>query len=760
MQDSTPEIRPDYRDKVVGTAKYVTDLTVPGMVHARLLRSPHPHARIASIDASQAESLPGVLGVFSGRYLTPDFCAQTHWGLYFKDRPIIAKDVVRYAGEPVAAVIAETEAIAEDALELIDVEYEPLPFVTDGRSAMQKDAPLVHDRFDVLNDFYFRGGPKPVGGTNICNRYEFDQGDVDAAFASAHTVLEDTYTFPGIFHYAMEPHAVIADFRKDGLELWSNGQTPTAIQRVCADLFDLPVSSIRVHTPYVGGGFGGKASVKLDPLAAALSKYVGKPVKLQLGLMESMQTCRRVDTAITIKTAVDENGKLTARSIDVVANCGAYADTGPAIAIKAAIRAIGPYSFPNLRLRANAVYTNTVPAASFRSIGGPQGVWASESQIDDLAHAIGMDPVEFRRKNIAPRHGVIKADLRPIDVDVLEELNRAVDLMHEKCGQETPDRPRGVAVAATDPGILPIAGAIVRLSADGHITVSASTAELGQGARGAQRFIVARCLNQPIEKVEVLEPDTNHTPYDWGTGASRSTVIVGLAIEEACQQIRKQICEAVSSCMSVSEEQVELVPGGVKTNGEFLTFKEVLRRYQGITAGEFAALGRITPHSRQGSLAQAPVFWETAAGVCEIEVDEQTGQVNVHNVSLCADVGKVINPKAAKGQDEGAMIQGLGHTLTEQYVYEDGQIVNGSAFDYKVPTIDQTPSMHAALIENGDGPGPFGSRGMGEGAILPIAPAVANAIRRKYGVRIRTLPLTPEKVWRAINEPKEGASEV
>src|SRR5690606_1596661 len=243
--------------------------------------------------------------------------------------------------------------------------------------------------------------------------------------------------------------------------------------------------------------------------------------------------------------------------------------------------------------------------------------------------------------------------------------------------------------------------------------VSASTAELGQGARGAQRFIVARCLNQPIEKVEVLEPDTNHTPYDWGTGASRSTVIVGLAIEEACQQIRKQICEAVSSCMSVSEEQVELVAGGGKTNGEFLTFKEVLRRYQGITAGEFAALGRITPHSRQGSLAQAPVFWETAAGVCEIEVDEQTGQVNVHNVSLCADVGKVINPKAAKGQDEGAMIQGLGHTLTEQYVYEDGQIVNGSAFDYKVPTIDQTPSMHAALIENGDGPGPFGSRGMG-----------------------------------------------
>lgn len=749
------ETRPDYMEKVSGEARYVTDMVLPDMAYARIIRSPHPHARILSIECGQAKALTGVLGVFSGQDLTPQLCATTHWGLYFNDRPVIATEIARYAGEPVAVVIAESEAIAEDAIELIDIDYEVLPFVTEGKAALEADAPLVHENFDVLNDFYFRGGPKPVEGTNICHLYDYEQGKVDEAFENASRVLEDDYVFPGIYHYAMEPHAVIANYHDQGLELWSNGQTPTAIQRVCSEVFGLPITKVRVHTPYVGGGFGGKASVKLDPLAAALSRFVKRPVKLQLSLMESMQTCRRVDTVITIKTAVDHNGKLTARSIDVVANCGAYADTGPAISTKAAIRAIGPYVFENLRLRSRAVYTNTVPAASFRSIGGPQAVWACESQIDDMAHAIGMDPIEFRRHNLAPRHGVIKADLRPIDVDVGDELKHALALMESMSDSSDGAKLRGVAVAATDPGILPVGGAIVRLSADGHITVAATTAEIGQGARGVQRLIAARNLNQPLENVTVLEPDTQSAPYDWGTGASRSTVIIGLAIEDATRQIREQLQEAGSLAMGVELQDVQIVEGGVQIAKEFLSFKELLRRFQGLTAGEFSAIGRVTPYSKNGTLKQAPLFWETAAGVCEISVDEDTGQITVDNLTLCADVGKVLNMKSAEGQDEGAAMMGLGHTLTEQYVYEDGQIINGSAFDYKVPTIEQAPNMHTHFIENEDGPGPFGSRGMGEGSILPIAPAVANAIRTKYGVRIRSLPLTPEKVWRAIHLQKE-----
>ncbi len=756
MLNEKTEARADYQEKVTGEARFVTDLSVPGMVYARLIRSPHPHARIVAIDTAEAEALDGVLGVFSSAVWQPDFCVDERWGLYFKDRPLIAKDVARYAGEPVAAVIARSEAIAEDAIELVNIEYELLPFVVTGRDALDEDAPRVHEQFDVLNDYYFRGGPKPVAGSNICHLYEYEQGEPEQAFADAFKTVEETFSFPGIYHYAMEPHAVIADYRDDGLELWSNGQTPTAIQRVCSDVFGLAIGKIRVHTPYVGGGFGGKASVKLDPLAAALSKYVGRPVKLQLSSVESMQTCRRVDTEITIKTAVDANGKMVARHIDAIVNCGAYADTGPAIAVKAAIRAIGPYTIPNLRLRARAVYTNTVPAAAFRSIGGPQAVWASESQIDEMAYAINTDPVDFRRLNMAPRHGVIKADLRPIDVSVGEEMEEALKLMAHMKGPERADKPRGVAAAATDPGILPVGAAMVRLMADGRITVSVTTAEIGQGARGVQRIIASKCLNQPLGSVIIQEPDTQSAPYDWGTGASRSTVIIGLAIQDACEQITQQVKEAAAFVLELDAAAVELVEGGIEAKGQRLDFKELLRRFQGITAGEFAALGRVTPFSQGGKLRQAPLFWETAAGVCEISVDEQTGQINIEAIAMSTDVGKALNPKAAEGQDEGAAMQAIGHTLMEQYVYEDGQIINGTMFDYKVPTIEQTPLMHTHFIEHGDGPGPFGARGMGEGPILPVAPAVANALRKKYGVRIRSLPLTPEKVWRAIHHQEEN----
>ncbi|MCQ9617710.1 xanthine dehydrogenase family protein molybdopterin-binding subunit [Paenalcaligenes niemegkensis] len=756
MLENTTEVRADYKEKVSGDALYVNDIVRPGMVYARLLRSPLPHARILGIDKSEAEALPGVVGVFCGENLDEAFCKEIRWGLYFKDRPIIAKDVVRYVGEPVVAVIAVSEAIAEDAIELIDVDYDVLPSVTEMREAAKPDAPLLHDSFDALNNFYFHGGPKPVEGTNICHVYEYDQGDVDKAFAEAHTVMEEEFSFPGVNHYAMEPHGLIADYRDDQLELWSNGQTPTAIQRVCSTVFGIPLGKIRIHTPYIGGGFGGKASVKIEPLAVALSKFVRRPVKMQYGLVESMLTCRRVGTIITMKTAVDDQGKLIARSIDVIGNCGAYADTGPASTTKAAFRAIGPYTFENLRLRSRAVYTNTVPAASCRSIGGPQATWAAESQIDELAHAISMDPTEFRRRNLAPRHGVIKADLRPIDVCVRDEMEHALRLMDETMGAVTASSVRGMAVAATDPGILPISGAIVRLRSDGHITVSATTAELGQGARGVQRLLASRYLKQPISAVTALEPDTQSAPYDWGTGASRSTVMVGLAIEDACEQISQQVIEAATLALEVAPDDVEIVSGGVQAAGQFYDFATLLQRFQGISAGEFIAIGRVTPYSKNGTLRQAPLFWETSAGIVDIEVDESTGHIDVNAIALCVDAGKVLNPKAAIGQDEGAIVQGLGHTLTEQYVYEDGQLINGSAFDYKVPTIEQIPTMVSHTIENGDGPGPFGSRGMGEGAILPIAPAIANAIRNKYGVRIRSLPLTPEKVWLAINQKGKG----
>ncbi|MGE0874297.1 MAG: xanthine dehydrogenase family protein molybdopterin-binding subunit [Burkholderiales bacterium] len=750
------EARADYLEKVTGEACFASDVVVPGMLQGRILRSTMPHARIRSIDASAALAMPGVVAVLTGADIAG---ADAHWGLYLRDRPLIAIDRVRYVGEPVAAVAAVDEFTAEEALDAILVDYEPLPHVTDAAEAMQPGAPLVHEHMVTQKDYYFRGETKPLPGTNVFQHYEYAHGDVASAFAGAARVFDDRYTFPMVFHYAMEPHVVVADCRDDSLELWSCGQSPTAVQKVCAGLFGLPLARVRVHSPYVGGGFGGKASVKIDPLVAMLSRKARRPVRVCLSINESMLTCRRLSATVELKTAVDAAGRLLAKSVRVVMNGGAYADTGPAVAIKSAIRAIGPYRFPHLKLEAFAVYTNTVPGAAFRSIGGPQAVWATESQMDVIAAALGRDPVEYRLANMVEKGESIRPDMRPLDVDLKGALVKAVAAMDDIAGAPGPQSARGVAVAATDPGILPIAGAIVRLKADGSVLVFANTVEIGQGSRGVLRTVASQALHQPMHRVSVAEPDTNFAPYDWGTGASRSTVVVGLAVEYACADLAKQVCETAAQVLGGEPSAYRLVEEGVAGAGARLGFRELLHRFHGIDSGEFIGIGRVTPNSRQGGFGLAPLFWETAAGACEIELDAETGELRLSRYVSAADVGRVINRKAAEGQDEGAAVQGMGHSLYEEYLYEDGQPINASLIDYHVPMLDEAPrEMLTLLIESGDGPGPGGARGMGEGGILPVAPCIANALARAHGVRLRELPLTPERVWRALREAKKGGA--
>lgn len=748
------EARTDYLEKVTGAAVFASDVVVPGMLHGRILRSTLPHARIRGIDASAALAMPGVVAVLTGRDLEG---MDARWGLYLRDRPVIATDRVRYVGDPVAAVAAVDEFTAEEALDAIVVDYEPLPHVTDAEAAMQPSAPRVHETMQTQKDFYFRGEAKPIAGTNVFQHYEYAHGNVDAAFAAAARIFEDRFTFPMVFHYAMEPHVVIADCRAESLELWSGAQSPTAVQKVCAQLFGIPLSRVRVHSPYVGGGFGGKASVKIDPLVAALSRKAGRPVRVCLSINESMLTCRRLSADVTLKTAVDGEGRLLAKSVRVVMNGGAYADTGPAVAIKSAIRAIGPYRLPNLKLEAFAVYTHTVPGAAFRSIGGPQAVWATESQMDVIAHALGRDPVEYRLANMVEKGEAIRPDLRPLDVDLKASLRKAVADMDRIAGAAAV---RGVAVAATDPGILPIGGAIVRLKADGSVLVIANTVEIGQGARGALRTVAAQALRQPLPRVSVAEPDTDAALFDWGTGASRSTVVMGLAVEYACADVARQACEIAAHVFGGAPADYALAADGVAGPAGEVSFRELLHRFHGIDSGEFVGIGRVTPASRDGGFGLAPLFWETAAGACAVDVDAATGELRVARYVSVADVGKVINRKAAEGQDEGAAVQGLGHALYEQYLYEDGQPINASLIDYHVPSLDESPGeMVTVLLESGDGPGPGGARGMGEGGILPVAPAIANALARSHGVRIRELPLTPERVWRALREAgKAGAA--
>jgi len=755
MSDRVSAPNPDHLEKVTGRAEYITDIEVPGMLHGKILRSTVPHALIKSIDASAALAMPGVVAVLTGADIAG---LNNHWGLFLKDRPVIAIDRVRYVGEPVAMVAALDERTAEEALDAIAVDYDMLPFVTDATEAMAPDAPLVHDNHETIKDFYFKGEAKPVPGTNIFQRYAYEQGDPAKAFAEADRTFESTYEFPMVFHYAMEPHCVIASFHGESLTVWSCGQSPTAVQKVLSRVFNMPLARIRVISPNIGGGFGGKASVKIDPLVAALAWKLRQPVRVCLSISESMLTARRLSASVHVRTAVRNDGTILAKSVRVVMNGGAYADTGPAVAVKAANRAIGPYRIPNLSLESIAVYTNTVPGAAFRSIGGPQAVWATESQMDEIAEALSLDPLEFRNRNMLSRGEHVRSDLRPIDVEMGEAMDIAtkeMSLLRARDGGNITHS--GTALGISDPGIMPVASIVMRLKIDGSVAVVSNSVEIGQGVREVLRKLASEQLNQPAEAVEVLTPDTAIAPYDWGTGASRSSLMMGLAIEDAARDIREQLGEIAAIVFSADPASVQLCEGGILFGNEKKTFSELLHAYYGIDSGEIVGVGRVSPHSGGGRFIQAPLFWETAAGQCAIEVDEETGEIKVRHYVSVADVGRVVNRAAAEGQDEGATIMGLGHTLSEELVYQDGQPINATMIDYHVPTIDEAPqNFVTVLIESGTGPGPGGMRGMGEGAILPVAPAIANALAAGYGARIRELPLTPERVWRAIREKKDS----
>lgn len=746
--DNMSSVRPDLIEKVTGRAEYVTDLTVPGMLHGFVVRSPAIHARIVSIDTSAARSMGGVVDVLIGEDVASFGC----WGVVLKDRPIIATDRVRYVGEPVAVVIAETIEIAENAAELVDVEYDELPRATTIQEALAEDAPLIHERHENLEDFYFRGGARPTESSNVFHTYRSNVGDVDAAEAAAAFIHEDHFTFPAISHFAMEPHAVIADFQGGSLTVWAGAQTPSAVQKVLSRLFGLQLAKVRVIVPFVGGGFGGKASVKIEPLVAAASWKVQRPVRVAQSIVESMLTCRRLGADITIRTAVDAEGRILANSAKLLLDGGAYSDTGSAVATKAANRIMGPYAVPNLRLEACAVYTNTVPGAAFRSIGGPQAVWAKESHMDNVAAAIGMDPAEFRLLNLASRGERIRPDLRALDMDMSELIGRVTQSFASEV-KASNRQACGLAVAATDPANTPISNAIVRLKIDGSILVSVSSIEVGQGAHATMARIASQTLKQPASAVTVLRTDTAVAPYDWGTGASRSTVVVGLSVENAAIDAADQILEMVADVWELPRENLSLVEGGVSTGSEVLTFHQIFHRTLGVDSGEVIGRGAITPRSKKGALAESPLFWETSAGLAEIVVDEGTGEIRVPRYASAADVGRAINRVAAEGQDEGAAIMGLGHALYEVLEFEDGQPINATPIDYSIPRIsDVPPVFDTILVENGDGPGPGGAKGMGEGAILPVAPAIANALFSTYGIRITELPMTPEKVWRALQK--------
>jgi CO/xanthine dehydrogenase Mo-binding subunit len=727
--------RLDAKEKLRGQAQFVGDLLVPRMLHGKVLRSPVAHARIASIETAAAERIPGVVCVLTGADLRD---IEPYFGHAIKDRPIVAIDKVRFHGEPVAAVAAESPAAAAAAVDAIAVDYEELPVVATLDDALADGAPLVNEVPARVGLFHGLGDLPPRDG-NVCYRYRIDRGELEAIFARADIVVEGDYTFPAVYQYAMETHTVIAHVEADEITLWATCQHPFLVRAEIADLFRVPVASVRVIVPYLGGGFGSKSYTKMEPLTVALARKAGRPVRIQNRVGESMVTTRRHNMRCRMRTAATADGRLLARQVDCRLDTGAYADNGPRVVATAGDAAPGPYRWEAYRVDAACVYTNTAPSGSYRAFGATHLQWIGESQVDEVARRAGLDRVELRRLNLLRPGEEVRAGGKPLDADLVGD----VELVAEAVGWGEPKEQnvgRGVSAGLLAAGAHPVSSAVCRLEADGRVVVLVGTTEVGQGPRTAFAQIAAEEIGVEPEQVTVRGADTRFTPYDRSTGASRSTTLAGLAVQRAAADVRAQLERIAGSS--------DIEPGELTA---------LLRRHFGFVGGELIGRGEVAP-TGTGSYAEGPVFWEVCVGAAEVEVDPGTGVVRVRRTATAADVGRAINPQLVERQDEGATLQGIGNALFEEMVFEDGLLLNDTLLDYRVPRFEDLPDeMTCVIVENGDGPGPYGAKGCGEGALAALPAAIVNALA-DAGVPMAELPLTPERVWRRIHELEKEAT--
>ncbi|MGQ0568985.1 MAG: xanthine dehydrogenase family protein molybdopterin-binding subunit [Armatimonadota bacterium] len=742
--------RVDAVEKVTGAAVYTGDLVIPGMGHGAVLRSPIPHGRIARIDTRRAEAVTGVLCVVTGRDLHE---LDPYYGMAIKDQPVLAVDRVRYEGEPVAAVAAVDAWTAREAAALIEVEYEDLPAVITLDDALAPGAPLVHQTVRAAGTFIDLRtiSDQTTLSSNVCHEFSWSRGDITRGFAEADVVFDDSFTFPPVNHCMLESFVALARVERDGITVWASTQHPYPVRRELAQIFRLPQSKVRIIVPYVGGAYGAKSYTKIEPLAAVLSWKAGRPVHLALSMTEAFWTLTRHGARCRLRTGVKRDGTLVARECWVYYDSGAYADVGPRVARRGGYKAPGPYRIPHMRTTSYLVYTNKVPGGAYRGYAVPQIAWAYESQLDVIAEALKIDPVELRLRNLLRRGEEFAPGDLPIDGDLcgdLEAVAAGIDWRRDALG---PHQGRGIGIAVKDTFSASISEAVVRLNADGSVIVFASTVEIGQGARTILTQIVAEELGVPPDQIVVAFPDTHVTPYDQATSASRSTVAMGEAVQVAARDVRRQLLVVAARMLEVEPDTLAIRDGVVITPDRSVAIGDVISDHFGMPGGELIGVGTNTRVRRETPLGAGTPFWEVGLGAAAVAVDPETGVVRVARYVTGADVGRALNPLQVEGQDEGAAMNGLGHTLFEEMVWQDGVLINPGLLDYRVPRFDDLPDVFSSLIiENRDGPGPFGSKGMGESGLMATAPAVARAIHHAVGARIKDLPLTPEKVWRAI----------
>lgn len=738
--------RVDARDKLAGKAEFTGDLRPPFMLFGAVLRSPFAHAVIESIDASEAEQLEGVVAVLTAKDLED---IDAYYGHALKDRPILAIDKVRFVGEPVAVVAATTWSIAEEALSYIDVRYQELEVAATLDAALAPDSPLIHEG-PQRPGFAHGLGTLPDRVGNVCYQYGFARGDLDEVFDSAAEVVEGEYVFPAVYQYSMETHTTIAHYKGNEITLWSSCQHPFLVRQEVSELFGVSLDNVQVIVPFLGGGFGAKSYTKMEPIAVAISRKAGRPVRILNRVDESMVTTRRHNMKCRMRTAAAADGQLLAREVDMWFDTGAYADNGPRVTATAGDAGPGPYRWGAVAVRAKCVYTNTGPAGSYRAFGATHVQWIGESQIDELARRLGIDRVEIRRKNLLLRGEEVRPGAKPMDADLIGDLDKAAAALD--WGSPRPKgRGVGVSVGLLAAGAHPVSTATVRLGPDGGVSVLVGTTEVGQGARTVMAQIAAEVLTIPSSRVVVQGADTKYTPYDRSTGASRSTTVAGKAVEEAALDVLDALLETASLTLGVTREELVVADGAISRGDQSLTFEELVQRRFGYSGGELIGHGRIQPLGGSGSFAEGPVFWEICIAGAEVEVDFETGVVTVLRTSSVADVGRAINPQLVERQDEGGTLQGIGNALFEEMRYnDDGLLLNDTLLDYRIPSFEDLPAvMSCAIVENEDGPGPFGAKGCGEGVLAAIPAAIVNALA-DAGVTMNELPLTPERVWRQI----------
>lgn len=748
--------RLEAREKATGQAVYTVDVNLPGMFHAAVKRSDRPHARILSVDTSRAEAMPGVQAVVTGRTLDIRF------GPMIKDQPFLAVDKVRFVGEPVAAVAADTEGQALAAAAAVEVAYEDLPAVFDTKDALAPEAPLIHEDLE-----HYGRSPKfrIVPGTNICTDTAYERGDRVAALAEADQVFEDEYAVHPVSHCPMEPHAAVAvyDSVRDAYDFYSSTDGPHRRANELAKALDIPLSKVRFRSMYSGGGFGGKGALVAESILAVLARAVpGRPVKLVFSRGEVLAASQtRIGAYLKMTTGVKNDGTLVFRRAELIWDSGAYAAKAPEVAVRGALTVFGPYRIPYVELTSRLVYTNKEISGAYRGFGTTQVSWASEVQMDVIAEKLGLDPLELRLKNAYVDGDPYINGQKMVAVGLTETLEAAA----REIGWDRPKpekqgslvRGRGLATMIKGTNTPTDTFCFMRVDQSGEVTIAASQVEIGAGQHTILAQVAAETLGFPMESMVVIQPDTAVTPYDFGQTSSRSAFHGGNAVRNTALKMRRKILDAAGEIMGVSPDELDIDQARiVAPGGDSLTVTDLMLKIFGPKGGNFIAEGGYSPagspllEADRDKVHMSSAFWMFVTHAVEIEVDTETGRIEVIKLAAAHDVGRVLNLQTCRQQIEGAAIMGISNALLEEFKLENGRVRNDSLADYKVAGIKDTPHIVPIMVESMHPEGPFGAKGVGEPAAAATAPAIANALYDAVGIRINDLPLSSEKVLSAL----------